>query len=250
MAGGLFISLAVLLVFVLDRLEAQATLQEIVSTPTAPMSIDPGTPEESGPTATAIVLPTAIAGANLQNEAQDPTSGFGASASTSKAGDNGLQSSIEGTQPLRIIIPGIGVDASVEQVGRTLQEEGDEEYYQWQLPSGQAAGWHENSAPLGQPGNTVLNGHNNLRGSIFRDLIDLEAGDEIILYDDERPYVYRVTERVILEEEDQPLRVRFENARFMLPTSDERLTIITCWPYTSNSHRVIVIAVPSGDGDL
>lgn len=250
MAGGLFLSLGILLLVVLDRLEARATLKEIASTPTTAVAVDTASPEEGRPTATPITLPTAMAGANLQGEAQEPSSGFGASTSASKAPGNGSGASVAGRQPLRIVIPGIGVDAPVERVGRELREEDGQAYYQWQLPSGEAAGWHENSAPLGQPGNTVLNGHNNLRGSIFRDLIDLEAGDEIILYDDERPHVYRVTERVVVEEKDQPLKVRFENARFMLPTSDERLTIITCWPYTSNTHRVIVIAAPGGDGGL
>ena len=246
MAGGLFLSLGVLLLFVLDRFEAQKTLVEITSTPTAAAAIESGVLEASPPAATTIILPTPIAGATQGD--QQLSSGF-AAASAGDLGD-GFQSGVEGSQPLRIVIPGIGVDAPVQRVGRDLQTEGDLEYFQWQLPSGQAAGWHENSAPLGQPGNTVLNGHNNVHGSIFRDLVDLEAGDEIIMYDDERPYVYRVTERVLVEEKDQPLNVRFENARFMLPTSDERLTLITCWPYTSNSHRVIVIAVPGGDGDL
>jgi LPXTG-site transpeptidase (sortase) family protein len=250
MAGGLFLSLAVLLFFALDRFEARATLKEIASTSVTTVAAETTVSEVAPPTAAPITLPTAMPGANLRDESQQPSSGFGPVASTSKSIGNGLQASAEGSQPLRIVIPGIGVDAPIERVRRELREEDGQRYYQWQLPSGAAAGWHENSALLGQPGNTVLNGHNNLRGSVFRNLIDLEAGDEIILYDDERPHVYRVTEQVLVEEKDQPLRVRFENARFMLPTSDERLTLITCWPYTSNSHRVIVIAVPGGDGDI
>ena len=28
------------------------------------------------------------------------------------------------------------------------------------------------------------------------------------------------------------------------PTTDERITLITCWPYTSNTHRLIIVAKP------
>ena len=42
----------------------------------------------------------------------------------------------------------------------------------------------------------------------------------------------------------EPLDVRQANARWILPTTDERVTLITCWPYESNSHRLVVIALP------
>jgi sortase A len=38
---------------------------------------------------------------------------------------------------------------------------------------------------------------------------------------------------------------RIKNGRFMQPTEDERLTIITCWPPTNNTHRLAVIAKPA-----
>ncbi len=45
-----------------------------------------------------------------------------------------------------------------------------------------------------------------------------------------------------------PLEVRLKNAQWMQPTPDERLTLISCWPYWTNTHRVIIVArpVPSG----
>jgi sortase A len=49
---------------------------------------------------------------------------------------------------------------------------------------------------------------------------------------------------MILPERDQPIEVRLANARYIQPTDDERLTLITCWPYESNTHRVVVIAFP------
>ena len=46
------------------------------------------------------------------------------------------------------------------------------------------------SALLGEPGNTILNGHNNVHGAIFRNLADLELGVEIVLYDANESYTY------------------------------------------------------------
>jgi sortase A len=150
-------------------------------------------------------------------------------------------------QPVRIIIPKLDVDAAVHRIGlQTLFEEG-QRFFQWAVPSGFAAGWHENSATLGRPGNTVLNGHNNIYGEVFRDLVDLEFGDTFTLYDNEgRTYTYEIQQQELLPEAGQPISTRIENARWIEATDDERVTLISCWPYATNTNRVIVIAKPVG----
>lgn len=147
-------------------------------------------------------------------------------------------------KPVRIAIPAIELDAPVADIGAEPVVSNGQTYYQWLVPNDFLAGWHNNSARLGQPGNTVLNGHHNVYGEVFRDLIDLEEGDEIIMYDDDRQYTYLVTDIEILPERGQSLEVRLENAAWIAPTEDERLTLVTCWPYTDNSHRLIVVAIP------
>ncbi|MCS6962618.1 MAG: sortase, partial [Thermoflexus sp.] len=54
----------------------------------------------------------------------------------------------------------------------------------------------------------------------------------------------KVREKHIIPERGRPLSERLANARWIQVTEDERLTLITCWPYTSNTHRLIVIARP------
>jgi LPXTG-site transpeptidase (sortase) family protein len=161
----------------------------------------------------------------------------------SSAGDAGTDS-FPATQPIRISIPALGIDARVQPVGSVLQESDGRDYFQWSTPDEYAVGWHDSSAPLGMPGNTVFNGHNNIYGAVFKNLADLELGERLILYDENRSYMYQITQRELFEEDGMPLKDRFWNARWMLPTSDERLTIITCWPNTTNSHRLVVIAHP------
>jgi len=146
--------------------------------------------------------------------------------------------------PDRIVILAIDLDAPVVPVTWTMIEVDGQEQPVWNLPEMRAAGWHETSAPLGVPGNTVLNGHNTTNGEVFRDLYRLETGDEIVVYSGETTYVYTVTEVLILPEAGQPLEVRIENARHIQPTEDERLTLVTCHPYGSLRNRLIVVAHP------
>jgi LPXTG-site transpeptidase (sortase) family protein len=90
----------------------------------------------------------------------------------------------------------------------------------------------------------VLNGHNTTYGEVFRDLYTLQPGDALQLYSTETPYTYTVAEVLVLPEAGQPLEVRVENARYILPTEDERVTLVTCHPYGSLRNRLIVIAYP------
>ena len=148
--------------------------------------------------------------------------------------------------PTRIVIPAIGVDAPVVPVSWQTVEVDGQTQAAWEVPPMYAAGWHETSVPLGVPGNTVMNGHNTTNGEVFRDLYTLEAGDVITVYSDDTPYTYTVTEVLILPEAGQPLEVRLENARYIMPTDDERLTLVTCHPYSSLRYRLIVIALANG----
>lgn len=150
--------------------------------------------------------------------------------------------------PLRLVIPAIEVDAPIEPVGLQMIYDDDKHYLQWVVPRGHSVGWHNSSASLGETGNTVLNGHNNIHGNVFQDLVDLAPGDEVILYDSDKPHVFRVTQREILKERGQPLGVRVDNARWIQPSVDERITMVSCWPSSSNSHRLIVVAEPVKNG--
>ncbi len=147
--------------------------------------------------------------------------------------------------PTRIVIPSIGVDARVVPTDWQMDEIGGTLQPVWSVPDPPIAGWHRGSAPLGLPGNTVISGHNWPENGVFRDLYRVEPGEWIILYSDERPFAYRVAEVLLLEEEGQPLEVRLANARYALPTDDERVTLVTCHPYGSLAYRLIVIARPA-----
>ena len=110
-----------------------------------------------------------------------------------------------------------------------------------------AAGFHRGSAYPGHIGNTAISGHHNIKGEVFRYLVDLEPGDEVILYVGEMTYKYAVEEKLILPDKDVSAEQKRANGKWIRYFPDERLTLVTCWPYTNNTHRIIVIAKPLPD---
>jgi sortase A len=122
--------------------------------------------------------------------------------------------------PTRLVVPAINVDA--------LIVEGDT----WdQLKLG--VGHHPNTANPGERGNMVLSAHNDIYGEIFRRLSDLELGDEVIIYAGEQPYRYIVTAKQIVE----PTHVSV-----LASTTKPVATLISCYPYMVDTHRIVVIA--------
>ena len=150
----------------------------------------------------------------------------------------------EDRTPTRLVIPAIGLDAPVDPVGWHVETDNGRPANVWDAPDYFAAGWLKTSAPLEMPGNTVLDGHNNIEGEVFRSLANIQIGDTITVYTTSQGHVYRVSQKLILKEIGQPLEVRLANAQYISPTDDERLTLVTCWPPTGNSHRLIIVAQP------
>ncbi|MDM8528700.1 sortase [Anaerolineales bacterium HSG24] len=145
--------------------------------------------------------------------------------------------------PTYLKIPSVSIDSSVVTVGWDIVEQNGQQYSVWQVADN-AVGWHKTSAPLGQNGNTVMTGHHNVDGEVFRDLVNVEVGDKIMAYAGHQVYEYEVTFKTIIKEAGESLDVQKKNAQWIDPTDDERITLVTCWPYTSNTHRVIVVAKP------
>lgn len=108
-----------------------------------------------------------------------------------------------------------------------------------------AGGHHYDSKNPGEGGNIVVSGHNNWRGEVFRYLELLKPGHIIDVWTfDGKKYTYEVQELKKLKEAGVSMAQRFQNAKVMDPAPTEQLTLITCWPYKTFTHRIIVIARP------
>lgn len=146
--------------------------------------------------------------------------------------------------PDRIVIPAIDVDSRVVEVGwESRIVNGELAGNEW-LTADFAAGFHKNSAPPGLPGNTVISGHNNIKGAVFKDIHLLDSGQPIYLYSGDERRTYSVEANFVVDEEGADPEQRRRNAEWIGPTADERLTLITCYPPWSNTHRTIIIARP------
>lgn len=143
----------------------------------------------------------------------------------------------------RIVAESIRLDAPVVAVGWTTEMINGVPVNIWTVAD-YAAGWHKNSALPGQGGNIVLSGHHNINGEVFRYTIDLNVGDVVTLYEGDQTYKYAVVDKFIVKDKGEPDAIRRENAKWIGPFNEERLTLVTCWPYTNNTHRAIVIAKP------
>lgn len=123
-------------------------------------------------------------------------------------------------QAIRIQIPVLDIDAPV------VQGDGFE-----QLKKG--VGQNIGSANPGQNGNVVLSAHNDVYGELFRYLDKLVPGDQVVLYTQQRQYVYVVDRTAIVE----PTAVEV-----MASTGSPTVTLISCYPYLVNKERIVVFA--------
>jgi sortase A len=123
-------------------------------------------------------------------------------------------------QAIRIQIPAIPIDAPV------VQGDGWE-----QLKKG--VGQNIGSANPGQNGNVILSAHNDVYGELFRFLDKLQPGDQVILYTQQRQYVYIVDRTALVE----PTAVEV-----MAGTGSPTVTLISCYPYLVDKQRIVVFA--------
>jgi LPXTG-site transpeptidase (sortase) family protein len=131
----------------------------------------------------------------------------------------------------RVIIPTIGLDSKVIQLGTKLDRRGQ---IAWETAPF-AVGQHKGLAGPGQNGNMVLSGHVSSpnEGAIFHHLPDLQVGEGVVVATDERQYLYRVTDiRTVTPDEVSVLD----------QTPDPTATLITCVPDGIYSHRLVVTA--------
>jgi sortase A len=146
--------------------------------------------------------------------------------------------------PSRLVIPSIKVDTPVVELGwKTSKTASGSIFSEWDVAE-YAAGWHKNSSVPGETGNVVMSGHNNILGSVFRELDQLKRGDTLEVFAGGTEYTYAVDEVMILPEKHASAQQRKANAKYIQETTDDRLTLVSCWPRDDNTHRIVVIAKP------
>lgn len=148
----------------------------------------------------------------------------------------------------RIDIPRIEVDRKVIEVGWYLEDRGGQQVAVWEVAK-YKVGHHTGSANPGQGGNIVLAGHSGGNAYPFNDLFYLKPGELIVVWSKGIQYHYVISERLVLDEigPNVTLDQRIRNARYIEPTDQEMVTLVTCWPLTGAdkfNQRVVIRALP------
>ncbi|MGU8578290.1 class D sortase, partial [Clostridium perfringens] len=79
---------------------------------------------------------------------------------------------------------------------------------------------YRSSSDFGELGNVILAAHNNMRGSIFRNLHKLKIGSTVKIISDNKELEYKITNRYIVEPNDTS-KINFSNDK-------KEITLITC----------------------
>jgi len=137
---------------------------------------------------------------------------------------DGVESDLAAATEIRI--PKINLDARVREVQVQLDS------WEWEVADFMA-GHHAGTVNPGDMGNVVIAGHRDIRGKVFYNLDKLKKGDDIYLYSGRGTYHYVVR---------KTLDVKPSSVEVMAPTSDARLTLITCTPVRFATRRLIIIA--------
>lgn len=137
----------------------------------------------------------------------------------------------------RLVVPKINVDTTVF----ANVDPADEEVFKEVLAKGVA---HAKGSYLpGQLGSSYIFGHSTdypwnvgWMNAVFYLLKELQPGDQVYIYYQDKRLDYQVSEKKIVE----PKEVAFLKSRL----SEERLILQTCWPPGTRLKRLLVISHP------
>lgn len=139
------------------------------------------------------------------------------------------------SNPTRLLIGGIGVNAPVQSLGTTADGLID-------VPQSYGVvGWYNKGATPGKPGPAILVGHyTGGNGGVFDKLKDLKAGDLITVTNGKgETFTYKVSAQNEYEKDQVPMAELFK------PNADSKLQIITCsgkWQSKNYNKRLVVTA--------
>jgi sortase A len=144
----------------------------------------------------------------------------------------------------RLSIPAIGLNTSIKE---TLPRQMGNGTFIWDPPA-YAAGHYNSSGNPGSGRNIVFQAHNNIYGEVFRDLDRLAPGDEITLLTDSGQFRYQVQQTIYIPYVGHEAEAGPQLQALAAPGSSEMVTLISCWPYSTYTSRIVVIAVPVPSG--
>ncbi len=192
----------------------------------------PGNSGEAGPIEQVAVPPTPAAPLSpteVLNPASDPNATVGLTPTALPEPERQF--------PVRLEFPATRIDIPVLQ---TFLDKNNSIY----APLN-AAGHYISSARPGQKGNMVIVGHVR-RGLPFNRLSNARLGDTFSIFNESgQRFQYKVAQVELVPVADAAQEQIKAGLLYVQPTSDERVTLVTCWPETTYANRLIVIGIPA-----
>lgn len=151
-----------------------------------------------------------------------------------------------GARQIRSVqIPALNITSAVVPVGWRVnyQEDLSSGAFEWDSPNADV-GWVITSALPDEGGNIALYGHNNLYSRVFERLYKAQAGDAVLLQTEAGTWKYTVRYVLLLPMLGADAEQIARYAAYLQPSADARVTLVSCYPPQSNTHRVVVIAQP------
>ena len=150
---------------------------------------------------------------------------------------------------IRLSIPAIDLNTSIQEISPIEKTTWNREtIFEWETTAF-SVGHYSTSGNPGGGTNIVLTGHNNISGEVFRDLDKLHPGDEVILFTEDSEFYYEVQKVYTIPYLGVETEGEATIQSLTAPQTSEMVTMVSCWPYATSSHRIIVIAVPASDED-
>lgn len=133
----------------------------------------------------------------------------------------------DAVRPTHVRIPRIGVSTDIVEAGYSDD--------QWDVPRFTAVHYWPISAYPGTTGNVIIAGHAGYQGIIFNQLPESQVNDEVFVKvaGQERRYIVR-----------EIFIVQPHETWVLNPTPTETLTLYTCYPIGTYTHRLVVRAEP------
>ena len=136
--------------------------------------------------------------------------------------------------PERLVIPSLGIEAPI-----VISQSDNEVALQKDLEKGVI--YLPGSSNLNQKGTIVIMGHSSAYpwykgkyGSIFALLNKLNINDEIIIFSNDKQYIYRVLDKEVKAPKDLV---------FQTQADEPILYLVSCWPVNTSWKRIVIKTV-------
>ena len=147
-------------------------------------------------------------------------------------------------QIIHLVIPDLNIDASVGSVGLLPGGEGDGRSNDLGTTLGSSRGQNQQLDPSGETDNLNMGGQNYVDIDAIRDMLGLDAEAQFTVFKLSDDYLTNAVQLESYSGQQQPIVIKLDNARWILPEGGGSMQIATSWPNDIGLGRFVIVAKP------